>query len=98
MLPVLPKLTERAFMAQVLKYAELMRWRWYHTYRSDKSAPGFPDLVLIRRPRVLFVELKAQRTPVTDAQLGWLIELRECGQETYIWRPSDWDIVERTLR
>lgn len=94
---VLPPMTEAQWMAQVVKYAKLMHWRVYHTYRSDRSEAGFPDLVLVRRPRVVFAELKAQRTPVTGAQRDWLADLRACGQETYLWRPSDWSTVERVL-
>jgi hypothetical protein len=96
------RLTERRFMAQVVAYAELMRWRVYHTLRSDGSAAGFPDLVLVRarhpRPRVVFAELKAQRTPVTDDQRAWIAELRACGQEAWIWRPSDIEQITRILR
>jgi hypothetical protein len=93
-----PKLSERQFMAEVQKYAKVMGWRWYHTYRSERSEAGFPDLVLIRRPRVVFAEIKAQRTPVTDAQRAWLEELRACGQEAYLWRPSDIEKLARILR
>jgi len=92
-----PRLSERAFMAQVVRLAELFHWRVYHTLRSEGSAAGFPDLVLVRRPRVVFAELKAQRTPVTDDQRDWHRELRACDQEAYIWRPSDWATIEKVL-
>jgi hypothetical protein len=99
---VLPKQTERSFQAQVVKLAELLGWRVYHTLRSEGSAAGFPDLVLVRarhpKPRVLFIEIKAQRTPVTDDQKAWLLELRACGQEAYLFRPSSWSAVEKLLR
>jgi hypothetical protein len=89
-------------MAQVIRLAELFSWRWYHTHRSEKSPPGFPDLVLVRarhsNPRVVYLELKADRTPVTDAQRAWIEELRACGQEAYIVRPRHWQQVERLLR
>src|SRR5688572_19177552 len=41
--------TERAFQAQVVKYARLMGWTAYHTHDSRRSQAGFPDLVLVRR-------------------------------------------------
>lgn len=97
-----PRLTERQFQAQVVKLATLLGWRVYHTLRSEGSAAGFPDLVLVRarhpHPRVVFAELKAQRTPVTDDQRAWIDELRACGQEAYIFRPSQWEEIERCLR
>jgi hypothetical protein len=96
-----PRLTERQFMAQVVAYAKLTGWRVYHTFDSRRSDPGFPDLVLCRArhppPRVVFAELKAQRTPVTDDQRAWIDELRACGQEAYIWRPSQWPEIEKVL-
>ena len=93
-----PRITEKAWLAQVIRLAEVLGWKHYHTYRSDRSAAGFPDLVLVRRPRVIFAELKAQRTKATDAQLAWLAELRACNQEVYLWRPEDAEKVARILR
>jgi len=97
-LPVLPKLTEAAFQRQVIQYATIAGWRYYHTYRSTRSPAGFPDLVLVRRPRVVFLELKGDRTPVTDAQRAWIDDLRACGQEAYIARPQHWERLEKILR
>ncbi len=65
-------LSERAFQRQIVQLAELMGWRTYHTYDSRRSNPGFPDLVLVRAPRVIFAELKRQRGRVTAAQTEWV--------------------------
>ena len=92
-------LSERDFQAQLIQLAELTGWRTYHTYDSRRSNPGFPDLVLVRAPRVIFAELKRERGRVTDAQRAWAEELAECaGVEYYLWRPSDWDEVEMILK
>jgi hypothetical protein len=93
-----PRLTEKQFMARVVKYAELMGWHAYHTFDSRRSAPGFPDLVLIRRPRLVFAEIKTDRGTLTTPQFSMLVELRECGQEAYVWRPAEFDQVARILR
>lgn len=90
--------TERAFQASVVRYARLMGWAAYHTYDSRRSDAGFPDLVLVRRPRVVFAELKSQRGRLRPAQRAWIEELRACGQDVFIWRPSQWQEVERVLR
>lgn len=90
--------TERSFMAQVIRYAELMGWRAYHTFDSRRSAAGFPDCVFVRRPRCVFIETKAERGRLTDDQRAWLAELRACGQEVYLFRPSDWREVEEVLK
>lgn len=96
--PILDALTERAFQAQVIRYARVFGWAVYHTHDSRRSQPGFPDLVLVRRPRIVWAELKSQRGTVTTEQQAWLDELRACDQEVHVWRPSDWRIVEGTLR
>lgn len=94
----LPPQTERSFQEQVLELAKGLGWRSYHTWISLHSTGGFPDLVLVRRPRVVFAELKSERTKVTPAQQAWLDELKACGQEVFLWRPSDWDVLARVLR
>ena len=93
-----PKISEAQFQAQVIRYAELMGWRAYHTYDSRRSAAGFPDLVLVKRPRIVFAELKSGRGRVSPSQAAWLAELRACRQEVFCWRPSDWEEIERVLR
>lgn len=93
-----PKLTEARFQSQVVQYARLMGWRSYHTRDSRGSDAGFPDLVLVRRPRVIFAELKADRGRLTDKQREWLAALTECAVESYLWRPTDWPEIERVLR
>jgi len=93
-----PGITERAFLAQVLRYAALRGWHCYHTHDSRHSSAGFPDLVLVRRPRVVFAELKSDRGRCTPEQRAWLAELAECSVEVKLWRPSDWEEIERCLR
>jgi len=93
-----PRLSERQFSAQVLRYAALRGWHCYFTQRSEKSPAGFPDLVLVRRPRVIFAELKSDRGRCTPEQRAWLAELAECSVEVKLWRPSDWEEIDRCLR
>lgn len=95
--PALPKQTERQFQAAVLKLAGLLKWRTYHTWVSIHSTGGFPDLVLVRRPRLVFAELKRDGKLPTDAQLDWLEDLRACGHEAYLWTPSQWPDIKRIL-
>ena len=90
--------TEKQFMASVFKLANMLGWHFHHTFDSRRSAPGFPDAVFLRRPRVLFVEFKAERGRLTNDQRACLEELRACGQEAYLWRPSDIETITRILR
>jgi len=56
----------------VLSLAKLHGWIAYHTYDSRRSAPGFPDLILLRGERCLALELKRTGEHPTDEQLEWL--------------------------
>lgn len=93
------RISERDFMAQVREYAELNGWLVYHTHDSRRSDAGFPDLVIVRDYDLYFVELKTNKGRVKPAQEMWLSALRRafyCSER--VWRPQDWDEIERTLR
>ncbi|MEJ7872823.1 MAG: VRR-NUC domain-containing protein [Rubrobacteraceae bacterium] len=91
-------ISEKEFQAQVLEFARLSGWRCYHTFDSHRSAPGFPDLVLVRPPVVFFAELKAEGGRASPEQLAWLEVLGGCeGVEARLWRPGDWPEVEEML-
>ncbi len=68
-------LTEAQFQEKVTTRARARGWLVYHTYDSRRSAPGFPDLVLARDGRVMFVELKASSGRISAAQREWLTAL-----------------------
>lgn len=78
---------------------------WRTPIQGDK---GFPDTVicgqfkiplLSREPigKLIFAELKVEQGELTVPQHVWIDLLRAAGQEVYVWRPSDWSIIERTL-
>lgn len=90
-------MTEKELLEQVRTLARMCGWLCYHTYRSVRSEPGFPDLTLVRGRRLLFVELKSEKGRVTEAQQQWLDALGQTGVETYVWRPRDLDEIGRVL-
>lgn len=98
-------LKERDFQADIIQFAEDAGWIVWYTHQSGPgrglgrhSPPGEPDLRLVRPPRVLFVELKGPKTRLTLPQEGAQGHLGQCpGVEVYLWRPSDWDEIVRTL-
>lgn len=94
---------EKDLQEAILAYARPRSWLAYHTYDSRRSAAGFPDLVLVRGPRLICAELKKQNGRVTPDQEKWLDALRVLhgawndplqGRgivfEVHVWRPSDW--------
>ena len=99
----LPGISERNFRAMVLDYARLNGWLCYFTWSSIHSPAGFPDLVLVRPPRLIFAELKTNKGKVSLAQKEWIDALMDLPRSdfaspmTYVWRPRDWDEIERVL-
>jgi len=81
-------ITEKAFEYQIKDLAKLFGWQYYHPFLSKWSERGFPDVTLLRPPRLIFAELKSDKGRLSPAQAHWLWELRKvpCA-EVYIWRP-----------
>ena len=85
-------------MIEVVDTAQLGGWLVYHTYDSRRSQAGFPDLVMVRSGRVIFAELKAEKGRIRPEQQMWLDELKKSDAvETYLWRPSDSEMMQKTL-
>ena len=88
------RLTEAQWQQTIVEAAQLHGWWLYHTHDSRRRARGFPDLVLIRPPRIIFAELKTERGRMTPEQQHVMSLLNECSSaESYVWRPDDWPHV-----
>lgn len=105
------RLTERELTQTVIELARLFGWMVAHfrpgmNRRGEWSTPmqgdpGFPDLVLVRDKRLLFIELKRMGQKPTPTQREWLEELHNAGgkAQALVWRPSDLSSgeIERVL-
>lgn len=94
----LVRMSETEFQQKIIDWAKLNGWMHYHTHNSQRSPSGFPDLVLVRPPEIIYAELKAEKKYPTPKQRIWIASLEACGQEVYLWRPSDWTEIENRLR
>lgn len=81
-------MSEAALLNQVRALANTFGWLAYHTHRSDRSEPGFPDLCLVRRGRLLFAELKTEKGKPTGHQTVWLEALSLTPADVHLWRPT----------
>lgn len=67
-----PFISERD-MQDAIRVAALRNgWAFYHTNRSDRSDPGFPDCVCYKDRVLVIFELKAQKGRVSAAQKNWI--------------------------
>ena len=99
--PVLEKDLQRA----VIDLAERLGWRVMHIHDSrrevrpgmcvgDREVRGWPDLTLVHpgKGRIMWRELKSSTGTLTDAQRGWLHDLRCCGMDAGVWTTDDWPV------
>ncbi len=92
-------ISEKAFRQQVIALANLYSWKSQFHWTSIHSPAGFPDLVLVKPPRLIFAELKTGQRILTPKQAEWLELLRPCpGVEVYVWRPADFDSIVEVLK
>lgn len=107
----LRSITEAQWLTTVQQIATAHSWRCFHapdnrpvTARSGRRyvqnvRAGFPDLVAVRGPRLLFAELKREGPAgvISPDQHAWLTDLAAASVEVYVWRPSDLDEVTAVL-
>ncbi len=96
--PLTRPITEKEFQRQVLDVARIYGWRVYHPMLSKWSERGFPDLTMIRPPRVVFAELKSDKGKLSIHQDEWAELLLDCpGVEYHVWRPFQLDEIAKLL-
>ncbi len=89
----LPPLSEKHFEGQVKHLAKIFHVdEYYHPFLSKWSAKGFPDLTIIKVPRLIFVELKGTKGKVSPEQQHWHDLINQCTSvEAHIWWPEDYE-------
>lgn len=100
--PLLPML-EGDWLVAVGEALDWLGWSWIHhrpgrtgsgwvTATQGNAAAGEPDILAIRVPRVLWLELKTDKGRVSPEQEDWLARLKDSGQEAHLIRlPREWD-------
>lgn len=93
-------MTEAELQAAVIEAAHLFKWLVHHVKPARtpdgkyltriQGDAGFPDLVMVRGDRTLFVELKSATGRLRPEQKTWLNRLTDAHQETFVWFPVDW--------
>lgn len=98
------KISEGDFLGQVIDLAHVYGWKVAHFrpaqtkygWRTPVQADGkgFPDLVMLKPPRLVFAELKSEKGKLSPEQEGWLSLLKGIkGIEVYCWKPKDFESI-----
>lgn len=109
-------MSEDDLQQSVVDLAHLYGWRIAH-FRSvlvtkkdgttfwqtpvAADGEGFPDLIAVRRNRILAIELKRERGKPDPNQVAWLHAFMLTRRiETFLWKPSQWldGTIEALLR
>lgn len=70
-----------------------------HIAIGDRNAAGFPDLALAHPVHGFAVaELKTETGRLRPKQRVALAALEAAGVQTFLWRPSDWPLIEEFLK
>lgn len=90
---------EQGFQEQIIQLARIAGFEHiYHTWRSDHSPAGFPDLLLLKGGCLIVAELKSNKGQLTPEQYFWLCEFQKIPScESYLWCPEDWDEIKKVL-
>lgn len=73
-------------------------WPDLALWRGPAVDPLWPELPAMGRHEFMLAELKAEKGRLRDDQKETIDQLRACGLEVVVWRPSDWAAIEERLR
>jgi len=105
-------MSEAILQTSVISAARGFGFLAYATYRSTRSEPGFPDVVLVHpeKHRVIFIEFKTEKgklskpkwnkakTRLLPGQTTWAEAFAACpGVEYMLVRPSNVQLVYDSL-
>ena len=83
---------EKQLTQNVVGLAHRLGWEHvYHTWRSDNSPAGYPDIVALRAARQVVAELKVGKNNLSAEQYFFLLAFVEAGTEVYVWWDTDED-------
>lgn len=110
---LLTAISEREFQNSYVDFAHLCGWdviyfRPARVLRGGKEiyetpiggdGKGWPDTIAMRLDRLVAAELKREGGKATPEQIARLEAFnRVPGCQGFIWQPSDWPIIEHTLK
>ena len=93
-------MSEAQLQSAIVELAHALGYRAAHFrpsltskgWRTPVSADGkgFPDLNLVKKGRVVYIECKSEKGKQSPEQIEWELAIRTSGAEYFLFRPSDW--------
>ena len=96
---VLKATTEAQYQKQIVDLAEACGWLVWHDFDPRRNPAGLPDLLLVRGPVLLFLEVKTEKgkvRPEQEAFIGRLKQVKRVSAD--VVRPRHWDQLAEVLR
>lgn len=90
------QVSEKQLQQNIINLARKCGYYVYHTWNSQHSEKGFPDLTIVAE-QLIFIEVKDEFRKVTPEQRDILHRLRRAGCVAIVARPHDWPMVEHML-
>lgn len=88
---------EDPYMRAIMAHAEKCGWYVFHDEDSRRNQADFPDLILVKEPRLLVLEVKRTRGRLTAGQKVLLLKLVACGVDARAVWPKDWKALKEEL-
>ena len=91
--------TGAQYQKQIVDLAEACGWLVWHDNDPRRNSAGLPDLLMVRGPVLLFLEVKTEKgkvRPEQEAFIGRLKQVRYVNAEGV--RPRDWEQIAAVLR
>ena len=90
-------MTENELQQRIIELAKFLRIPYWRDNYSRRNIPGWPDIVLIGST-IVYAELKSDIGHLRPEQAAFIDALRNAGAEVHVWRPRDWDEIERRIK
>lgn len=73
-------------------------WRWARFHPDARGGKGAPDILAVRPPRTIALELKRRGNKATPEQREWIADLAQANVEAHVLTmPNDWHLFEALI-
>ena len=91
--------SEADYQEQIIQLAEDTGWLVWHDTDSRRNSAGLPDLLMVRGPVLLFIEVKTEKGKVSPEQEAFINRLKQVKYvDADVVRPHQWEQIAQVLR